>query len=51
MILEDSCDYAQLTLDPAILDIFPSEYLVGLGAVDVILDDSYVTSNYTGPCS
>ena len=50
VVLEQSCTFAELTIDDAILDHFPTEYLVGYSASNVNLDRNYISSNQTDAC-
>ena len=52
VVLEDDpCNYAKITIDPAVEGLFPTSYIAGSSQIDVIIDDDMVTSNYTGSCN
>ena len=51
VVLEDDpCNYAEITIDPAVEGLFPTSYIAGTSQIDVIIDDAMITSNYTGSC-
>ena len=47
----DACNIAKLTIDPSVKNLFPTEYTAGTSQIDVTIDPSLITSDYTGPCN